>query len=161
VTTTTRHDLAPIVSIEETISLIARRSSLPRVHEQLNSRAGVSLGWYAYIALYWIEASGPLRLTELARHFGVVPSTVCRHVQHLESAGLVAKTKDPVDGRAIRLVPTEKGKAVLADLRSSREASIAESLSSWSQADLEKLSSMLLRLRHDLGESSGEFLDDI
>lgn len=160
-TTTTRHELAPIASIEETISLIARRSSLPRVHEQLNSRAGVALGWYAYIALYWIDASGPLRLTELARHFGVVPSTVCRHVQHLEEAGLVVKAKDPADGRAIRLSPTDKGKKVLADLRASREASIAESLAKWSPTDLEKLSEMLLRLRHDLGEGTVDFLADV
>ena len=160
-TTTTRPDLEPIASIEETISLLARRASLPRVHQQLNSRAGVELGWYAYIALYWIDASGPLRLTELARHFGVVPSTVCRHVQHLEDAGLVAKVKDPVDGRAVRLSPTAKGSEVLAELRASREASIAESLAGWSSDDLAKLSGMLLRLRHDLGEANSELVDDI
>lgn len=159
--TTTQEELAPISAIEETISLLARRASLPRVHQQLNSRAGVDLGWYAYIALYWIDASGPLRLNELARHFGVVPSTVCRHVQHLENNGLVAKVKDPADGRAVRLSPTPKGKEILDDLRASREASIAESLSTWSQDDLSQLSDLLLRLRHDLGEANSELVDDI
>lgn len=151
-------ELPPIASIEETISLLARRASLPRVHQNLNARAGVSLGWYSYIALYWIGASGPLRLTELAKHFGVVPSTVCRHVQQLETAGLVSKVRDPADGRAVRLSPTEKGNAVLHELSAARQASFAESLSSWSEADLSNLGSLLLRLRNDLGEHTNDIL---
>ena len=150
-TTATR---SPIASIEESISLLARRASLPRVHEHLNARAGVALGWYAYIALYWIDASGPLRLTELADLFGVVPSTVCRHVQQLESAGLVNKVRDPSDGRAVRLSPTDRGRKILTELSESRQATYAENLSGWSAGDLSTLSDLLLRLRLDLDEST-------
>lgn len=155
-TNTTTQELTPIASIEETISLLARRASLPRVHQTLNARAGVSLGWYSYIALYWIDASGPMRLTELAHHFGVVASTVCRHVQQLEKAGLVSKVRDPLDGRAVRLTPTPKGASVLNELRNARQASVAESLDKWSKSDLETLSEMLLRLRRDLDEFNTE-----
>ena len=144
--------LEPIASIEETLSLLARRASLPRVHENLNSRAGVTLGWYAYITLYWIDAAGPLRLTELAKHFGVVPSTVCRHVQQLETAGLVAKQRDPIDGRAVQLSPTEKGTEVVSELSRARQAAFADYLSGWNQADLETLSTLMLRLRDDVSD---------
>lgn len=136
-----------IAAIEETLSLLARRASLPRVHKSLNASAGVSLGWYAYIALYWIDAAGPLRLTELADHFGVVPSTVCRHVQQLEREGLVSKTKDPVDGRAVRLTPTPQGKAVLEELSAARQSAIRTRLDGWSGAELDALADNLLRVR--------------
>ncbi len=148
----TTTDLAPIAAIEESISLLARRASLPRVHKQLNARAGVSMGWYAYIALYWIDASGPLRLTELADHFGVVPSTVCRHVQQLESAGLVTKLKDPADGRAVRISPTDKGRKILHELSEARRSVIADSLSTWKPDELEALATSLQRLSADFDE---------
>lgn len=142
----------PIASIEETLSLLARRASLPSVHENLNSRAGVALGWYAYITLYWIDAEGPLRLTELAKHFGVVPSTVCRHVQQLETAGLVAKQRDPIDGRAVQLSPTEKGTEVVSELSKARQDAFADYLSAWNYSDLATLSSLMLRLRNDVSD---------
>lgn len=140
--------VSSIATIEETLSLIARRASLPRVHKALNADAGVSLGWYAYIALYWIDAAGPLRLTELADHFGVVPSTVCRHVQQLESTGLVNKEKDPSDGRAVRLSPTDKGREVLTELRQARQSSISARLNGWSPTEVEALAETLLRVRN-------------
>jgi DNA-binding MarR family transcriptional regulator len=116
---------SPSISvIEESLSLLARRASLPRIHAYMNSRAGTQLDWYAYIALYWIDAAGPMRLTELAHHFGVVPSTVCRHVQQLEREGLVEKTADPTDGRAVQLAPSDKGRRILAELKQARESTL-------------------------------------
>lgn len=139
-----------IPTIEETLSLLARRAGLPRVHAYMNSKAGTQLDWYAYIALYWINANGPLRLTDLARHFGVVPSTVCRHVQQLEREGLVDKKTDPTDGRAVQLNPSDKGRKILQELRSARQATLADSLSAWSGKDLSTLATLLVRLRDDL-----------
>lgn len=150
-----------IPTIEETLSLLARRASLPRIHAHMNSKAGTQLDWYAYIALYWIDANGPMRLTTLARHFGVVPSTVCRHVQQLEREGLVEKRTDPTDGRAVQLSPSAKGSKILADIRSARQSTLAESLSSWSQKDLNTLASLMVRLRDDLSHWGAEGADEL
>ncbi len=139
-----------IPTIEETLSLLARRAGLPRVHSHMNQKAGTSLDWYAYIALYWINANGPLRLTDLARHFGVVPSTVCRHVQQLERDGLVDKKTDPADGRAVLLSPSDKGRVILSDLRDARQGALSESLSTWNPKDLRTLATLMVRLRDDL-----------
>lgn len=145
-----------ISTIEESLSLLARRASLPRIHAYMNSRAGTQLDWYAYIALYWIDASGPMRLTELAQHFGVVPSTVCRHVQQLERQGLVDKKPDPTDGRAVQLTPSEKGRKILRELKNARESTLTESLSTWSERDRDQLASLLNRLRSDLSHWGNE-----
>lgn len=116
----------------------------------MNSKAGTQLDWYAYIALYWINAIGPLRLTDLARHFGVVPSTVCRHVQQLEREGLVDKQTDPIDGRAVQPSPSDKGRKILGELRAARQETLSESLSAWSAKDLKTMAELLVRLRDDL-----------
>ena len=142
--------------IEECLSLLARRASLPRIHAYMNSRAGTQLDWYAYIALYWIDAAGPMRLTELAHHFGVVPSTVCRHVQQLEREGLVEKTADPTDGRAVQLAPSDKGRRILAELKHARETTLEESLGSWSDTDLDTWAGLLITLRTDLSHLGSE-----
>jgi DNA-binding MarR family transcriptional regulator len=148
---------SPSISIiEESLSLLARRASLPRIHAYMNSRAGTQLDWYAYIALYWIDAAGPMRLTELAHHFGVVPSTVCRHVQQLEREGLVEKTADPTDGRAVQLAPSDKGRRILAELKQARESTLEESLGSWSDKDLHTLAGLLTKLRGDLAHFGSE-----
>jgi DNA-binding MarR family transcriptional regulator len=139
-----------VSAIEETLSLLARRASLPRVHAQLSSTADEQLDWYAYLALYWIATAGPLRLSALAEHFGVVSSTVCRHVQQLERRGLINKETDTTDRRANLLSPTARGKAVLDSLRNSRTERVAEALTQWSAADLDTLAGLLERLTSDL-----------
>lgn len=139
-----------VSAIEETLSLLARRASLPRVHAQLSSTADEQLDWYAYLALYWIASAGPLRLSALAEHFGVVSSTVCRHVQQLERRGLIKKETDAADRRANLLSPTDRGRAVLESLRRSRTERVAEALTQWSANDLSTLASLLERLTSDL-----------
>lgn len=139
-----------VSAIEETLSLLARRASLPRVHAQLSSTADEQLDWYAYLALYWIASAGPLRLSALAEHFGVVSSTVCRHVQQLERRGLIRKETDATDRRANLLSPTDRGRAVLESLRRSRTERVAEALTEWSTDDLDTLAALLERLTSDL-----------
>jgi len=55
------------------------------------------------------EDEEPLRMTELADKLGIVPRSVTTVVDALEAAGLVARTQDPEDRRAILLQLTEAG----------------------------------------------------
>jgi DNA-binding MarR family transcriptional regulator len=140
----------PIPELEETFSLLARRSTLPRVHAFFSARAGTQLDWYSYMALCWIGAAGPIRLSALAEHFGVVPSTVCRHVQHLDRAGLIERETDAADRRAVLLTPSTHGWRVLGDLQRARRGVWAEALADWSDDDLGTLTGLLARLDADL-----------
>lgn len=140
----------PIPQIEQTFSLLARRSTLPRVHAFFSAQAGTQLDWYAYMALYWIATAGPIRLSTLAEHFGVVPSTVCRHVQQLDRAGLIEREPDAADRRAVLLTPSAQGAQVLQELQEARRAAWAEALDHWSDSDLDELNHLLGRLDVDL-----------
>jgi DNA-binding MarR family transcriptional regulator len=52
---------------------------------------------------------GPLRVGELARALGVSVATASRTVDGLAALGLVERTGDPADSRAVRVCPTAKG----------------------------------------------------
>ena len=81
------------------------------------------------------------------------PSTVSRHVAALIDQGLVRRVADETDGRASRLVVTEAGRAVLAQVRSDREAHLAQVTAGWSAADLTALTHLFGRLLDDLAAS--------
>ncbi|MDG4864635.1 MarR family transcriptional regulator, partial [Streptomyces sp. T-3] len=65
----------------------------------------------AYGLLVRLEEAGPQRATELAGYIGVGKATMSRQLRALEELGLVARTPDPMDGRAALLRLTEEGRA--------------------------------------------------
>lgn len=50
-----------------------------------------------------------MRLTDLARHLGVTPSTMSLTVGRLERDGYVQRRRDPKDGRAVKIRLTQAG----------------------------------------------------
>ena len=62
------------------------------------------------LGLIEIVSVGPLRLRNLASRMDTTPATASRAVDVLEDYGLVTRRNDPVDGRAILIAPTPKGK---------------------------------------------------
>jgi DNA-binding MarR family transcriptional regulator len=62
---------------------------------------------------WWIcENDGPPRQRDLADHAGTDPMMTSQVVRALEAAGLLTRTSDPDDARAVRLAPTSAGKAL-------------------------------------------------
>ncbi|MEV4559678.1 MarR family transcriptional regulator [Kitasatospora sp. NPDC049285] len=59
------------------------------------------------------ESRETMRLSELADRLRIAPRSATTVVDALEEAGLVARTPDPVDRRAVRLVLTEAGHGAL------------------------------------------------
>lgn len=87
--------------------LLARRDFLHRLGEKLNSGSGPSIMSRSRLLPY-VDVDGT-RSTELARRMGVTKQAVGRLVQELEAEGLLARTADPTDGRAFRVVFTAAG----------------------------------------------------
>ncbi|HVU78462.1 MAG TPA: MarR family transcriptional regulator [Gaiellaceae bacterium] len=67
------------------------------------------------IALVELGTEGPLRLNDLARQMGTSAPTASRAVDALESLGLVTRTPEPGDRRALRIELTRAGKALRDD----------------------------------------------
>jgi DNA-binding MarR family transcriptional regulator len=62
-------------------------------------------------ALRTIVRTEPIRMGELADQLGVTDATASRTATALESHGLVARTQDPSDARAVRVVATASGRS--------------------------------------------------
>ncbi len=79
-------------------------------------------------ALSVLVFAGPMRLSDLARIEQVKPPTMTKVVAGLEARGLVKRSDDAKDGRAVRLEATARGTKLLQEGRRRRVARLAEGL---------------------------------
>lgn len=104
----------------------------------------------AIIILSSLKENSPVRLSDLANDLLLDISTVSRQARALEDRGLVTRTEDPDDRRAVRLELTPAGVAVLDDAWSRRKRWLAESLHDWTPPDRVALVAMLTRFADSL-----------
>lgn len=142
--------LVAIEDVERTLTTLLRKARLPRLHERLVERAGVSLDRALYDVLVRVEENQPMRLTDLAVLLGVDASTASRQLKSLESSGLVERRSDPADGRAAVFVLSAAGRRTLARVRDARLAAISHLLAEWEAQDLADLARLLERLGADI-----------
>jgi DNA-binding MarR family transcriptional regulator len=100
--------------------------------------------------LVHVVKSGGMRQRDLADCAMLDPSTVSRYVGLLAKVGYVERQADQGDGRAVRLVATDAGRAVHARLTARRESMMSEVLAGWSAEDVDELTTRLRRLNDDL-----------
>jgi DNA-binding MarR family transcriptional regulator len=137
------------------LALLTRQASLMRLHDLVSARGGLTLERSAYPLLNQIlalqgQAGGGGRLTDVAAGLRVAVPTVSRQVRQLEDLGLVVRTKDPIDGRAILLEVTEAGVDALQRMRVQWRKTVAEILESWPEKDRELLGELLERFALEL-----------
>lgn len=136
------------------LAMLTRQASLMRLHDLVSARGGLTLERSAYPLLNQILAlqgqAGAGRLTDVAAGLGVAVPTVSRQVRQLEDLGLVVRTKDPIDGRAILLEVTDAGVDALQRMRVEWRKTVAEILEPWPQKDRELLGELLERFALEL-----------
>ena len=138
--------------IEQALTRVVRGGNQPRIHELMMSKAGVRLERSGYWVISRLGDAGAIRLSDLAPLLGIDLSTVSRQVQALEQQGLVRRTVDAADRRAVRLELTPLGKRTLAKLRQARRQMMATALADWSEGDKDDLARLLTLLADDLGK---------
>jgi DNA-binding MarR family transcriptional regulator len=111
---------------------------------------GETLDTGSFWLLKALATSGPLRVTDLAACANLDASTVSRHVAQLDSAALIERTPDPVDGRAQRVKLTPLGAQKIKAALRSRRALLEKCLESWEARDLEELDRLLTRFAADV-----------
>ena len=82
-----------------------------------------------------LHAEPGLRINDLAERHRLANNTVSVLVQQLVVAGLVARTPDPHDRRAVRLDLTDEGTRMLAEWRQAHERRFDAALDGLSVAD--------------------------
>jgi DNA-binding MarR family transcriptional regulator len=140
--------------VADSLAMLTRQASLLRLHDLVSARGGLTLDRSAYPLLNQIlalqGAAGGGRLTDVAAGLGVAVPTVSRQVRQLEDLGLVVRTKDPIDGRAILLEVTEAGVHALQRMRVEWRKTVAGILESWPAKDRELLGELLERFALEL-----------
>lgn len=127
------------------VSLAARFSDALRP-------AGVTLqDWRVLAALR--EQDGQ-RLTELAQRTSIEVSTLSRMVGGLETAGLVSRSRNSADARAIAIRLTSQGEVVTATLTGPAEELERTALAGLSEADIARLKDLLNRVYANLTAAS-------
>ncbi|MGA7227196.1 MAG: MarR family transcriptional regulator [Acidimicrobiia bacterium] len=143
-----------IEDLQRALIQVVRRSSVPRAHDRIATRAAVEVDRVEAVALSRIVDNGSMGLTELAAQLGVACSTAGRHAAHLEERALCTRTVDPVDSRAVVVTPTDLGRSLVASLRATYREVLGEILEQWSDGDLAHLSDLLGRFGEDLSALS-------
>src|SRR3954471_262163 len=104
--------------------------------------------------LHAVRASGPARPGDVAAEIALDASTVSRHLQSLERLGLIARDRDPDDGRAYRVAVTSAGGDALDSALVARRQVLDSALQDWDPDDRELLARLLSRLADDLNRPS-------
>ena len=132
------------------LAMLTRQASLMRLHDLVSNRGGLTLERSAYPLLNQILALQSGRLSDIAAGLRVAVPTVSRQVRQLEDLGLVVRTPDPIDGRAILLEVTPAGLDALQRMRAEWQKTVAEILEPWPQKDREILGELLERFALEL-----------
>jgi DNA-binding MarR family transcriptional regulator len=101
-----------------------------------------------------IEVHGEARIGDLAAVDHCSQPTMTTQVRRLEDAGLVSRTVDPGDARAVRIRITADGRRTLNAVRADRAAAIEPQLAMLEPADRQVLAEAVQVLRRLLDNSA-------
>jgi DNA-binding MarR family transcriptional regulator len=104
--------------------------------------------------LFSLEKGGPMRPSTLAKEIHLDLSTVSRHLRQLEDEGLIAKTTDAGDKRALQVELTAKGSTLVRQYMKERVEQVHAALGHWAAQDVTLLTDLLHRF---VGDIEGSF----
>jgi DNA-binding MarR family transcriptional regulator len=113
-------DAALVGQLEQLFSLLARTGS--------GADDGPALTSTQRVVLIELVSAGPLRLGALAARIGASDPTVSRAVAGLVSAGVVERSADPDDRRAVLLAATADGRSWVERRREEVAGALAQAL---------------------------------
>ncbi|MEN3225867.1 MarR family transcriptional regulator [Mycolicibacterium porcinum] len=126
-----------------------------RLNRLATQRARLPLPWAQARLLSTIEDQGEARISDLAYLDHCSQPTMTTQVRRLEDAGLVSRTTDPGDARAVLIRITEQGRRTLEQARADRAAAInprLERLSAEERTTLAASVDIIRRLLTDVDE---------
>ena len=111
------------------------RLGITRTARRLRQEAGSGLSPTLTSALATIARHGPLTPSELAERERVQRPTATKLLARLEEPGLVGRTADPTDRRSTLVAISPAGVALLAEVRTRKDAYLARRLRALSSED--------------------------
>jgi DNA-binding MarR family transcriptional regulator len=121
-------------SLEHEMSILVRR--IRRVIAERARMLHPELSPVANSMLMALNDSGPQRASDLVGIFSVDKGAVSRQVQALLELGLIERSPDPEDRRAMILAISEEGHRRLDSIALQRRSEVNERLVGWTDDDL-------------------------
>ncbi len=110
-------------------------SVVARLNRLANQRVRMPIPFAQARLLSTIEDRGEARISDLAALDHCSQPTMTTQVRRLEDAGMVTRTTDPQDARAVLIKITAEGKKALQQARADRGAAVDPYLERLSEAD--------------------------
>lgn len=107
--------------------------------------AGAAVGHMGFLHAL-IQADRPMAPTELAETLAVTPATVTGAITTLERLGLITRTRDEKDRRAVRVAVTAKGRTVQKQWVEMIRGHLRDMLEPLTEAELETVATLLARV---------------
>jgi DNA-binding MarR family transcriptional regulator len=128
-------------------------SVVARINRLATQRVRMQLPFAQARLLSMIEDQEAARISDLAALDHCSQPTMTAQVRRLELAGLVSRTTDPTDARAVLISITGEGVAVLANVRADRGAVIDPYLERLPEADRQTLADAVRVMRSLLDDA--------
>lgn len=125
---------------------LSKLFSILRRGDPSGSAAGADLTLAQLSILVTLLDQGPIRMTDLAAHERVRTPTTTVAIRRLEKVGLVKRSRDPSDLRAVLVDITQRGLAVHRESLTNRITALAALLSQLSGSDVDTLTKALAPL---------------
>jgi DNA-binding MarR family transcriptional regulator len=130
---------------------LSKLFSILRRGDPSGSAAGADLTLAQLSILVTLLDQGPIRMTDLAAHERVRTPTTTVAIRRLEKVGLVKRSRDPSDLRAVLVDITPRGLAVHRESLTNRITALATLLSKLSESDVNTLTKALTSLERLAG----------
>ncbi|WP_344259669.1 MarR family transcriptional regulator [Streptomyces sodiiphilus] len=130
-------------ALQHEVAVFARRAEQTRLGGLGAARN--SMDRAAYLLLSRLDEEGPTGVKALASGMGIDSSTVTRQVAPLVDSGLVRRTSDPDDGRAVVLHLSPRGSERLEEVRNSRCRLLELLTEDWTEEERESFRALLTR----------------
>jgi DNA-binding MarR family transcriptional regulator len=143
----TRHRATDATLAADLLSVVAR------INRLATQRVRMQVPYAQARLLSMIEDQDAARISDLAALDHCSQPTMTAQVRRLELAGLVSRTTDPTDARAVLISITPEGVAVLANVRADRGAVIDPYLERLPEADRQTLSDAVRVMRSLLDDA--------
>lgn len=124
-------------------SLYGAFMAVSRTYKPWLDQLGLTYPQYLVLSVLW--EGDDQTITGIATRLDLEPSTITPLVKRLEQAGHVDRRRNPADERQVRVLLTDKGRAIQADTKALADALFAKS--GMTVAELVELNARIKALR--------------
>ena len=144
----------PGVTVQAALARVLRWTSRRANRQRLYGAAAQELSQNEVSLLDAVASTGRVRLTDLAAWQGVDKSTITPQVRKLEERGLVVRSDDSADRRAVLLTITPRGRALQRRRAQAGAALINKLLQEWPAEEREAFAVYFTRFADQLDDNN-------